>query len=70
MQLVIGEYSFCYLCFNKGWNLIFTQNSNPSKELSRWSSLVRVQLKVWQTCFPNKCTWPHWKTVDTAQAYS
>jgi len=20
MQLVIGEYSFCYLCFNEGWN--------------------------------------------------
>ena len=22
MQLLIGEYSFYYLCFNKGWNLI------------------------------------------------
>jgi len=29
--------------------------------------LFQLELNwAWQWCFPNKCTWPQWKTVDTA----
>jgi len=55
----IMECSFCFLCFDEDWGLVF--KTYALLELSRHSNYSFIESLP--RCFPNKCVWPPWKTA-------